>query len=218
MTSEERKGILAKFPDDSHILDAGTENARPDLVALRNNDHFRYDCARYLENIERGRHDEQWLQEAWVAHDKHKRGDYDDFLRKEFENDWATEIPTELLQKTSRKSEMLGQDGVGAMSKDTATANGQHKGEVPFRIVNVFDTNRIPALPGRAKGASAIQKVPSASPASVGTTKANGTIKNVTKGAQSTDYVAKHHSSGREASNINVSQYTQLRFDIPPEA
>lgn len=201
LTSEERKDILVKFPDDSHILDAGTENARPDLVLLRNNDHFRYDCARYLENIERGRHDEQWLQEAWVAHEKHKRGDYDDFLRKEFENDWATKIPKELLQKISRKSEMPGQDGVVAMSEDTATANGQHK-----------------TLPGRAKGASAIQKAFSANPASVGTTKVNGSIQHVTKGTQSTNYVAKHHSSGREVSNINVSQYTQLRFEIPPEA
>ncbi|KAK3402965.1 Asx homology domain-containing protein [Sordaria brevicollis] len=188
LTSEERKEILAKFPDDSHILDAGTEKARPDLVALRNNDHFRYDCARYLENIERGRHDEQWLQEAWVAHEKHKRGDYDDFLRKEFENDWATKIPKELLQRIGRESEMAAQDGVVATSQDTSTANGQHK-----------------ALPGRAKGASAVQKVPSVSPASVGATKTNGTV-------------AKNPSNGREVSNINASQYTQLRFEIPPEA
>lgn len=142
LTPEERKDILAKFPDDSHILDAGTENARPDLVSLRNNDHFRYDCARYLENIERGRHDEQWLQEAWVAHEKHKRGDYDDFLRKEFENDWATKIPEELLQKTSRKNEMLGPDATVAVSENTAIANEQHKGKVDFRTwQQCFDTD-----------------------------------------------------------------------------
>lgn len=130
LAPEERKDILAKFPDHSHILNTGTEDARPDLVSLRNNDHFRYDCARYLENIDRGRHDEQWLQEAWVAHEKHKRGDYDDFLRKEFENDWATKIPEELLQKINRKNETLGPSPAGTASEDKAKANGQHKGKV----------------------------------------------------------------------------------------
>ncbi|EGZ67527.1 hypothetical protein NEUTE2DRAFT_142356, partial [Neurospora tetrasperma FGSC 2509] len=188
LTPDERKDILAKFPDDSHILDPGTEIARPDLVSLRNNDHFRYDCARYLENIERGRHDEQWLQEAWVAHEKHKRGDYDDFLIKEFENDWATKIPEELLQKTSRKNETLETDATVAVSENKAITKEQHK-----------------ALPGRTKSASVIQEVPPADTASVVMAETN------------TSHIADYHPNGHEKSDTNGARYTELRFEVPHE-
>ncbi|KAK3491553.1 Asx homology domain-containing protein [Neurospora crassa] len=188
LTPDERKDILAKFPDDSHILDPGTEIARPDLVSLRNNDHFRYDCARYLENIARGRHDEQWLQEAWVAHEKHKRGDYDDFLIKEFENDWATKIPAELLQKTSRKNETLVTDATVAVSENKAIAKEQHKD-----------------LPGRIKSAAVIQEVPPADTASVVMAETN------------TNHIADYHPNGHEDSNTNGARYTELRFEVPHE-
>jgi hypothetical protein len=87
--------VLAKFPDETHVLDAGTPDARPNPVSLRNDDNFRHDCARYCENIELGRHDEEWLSQAWIAHEKHKRGDYDQFLREQFEEDWNTKLPNE---------------------------------------------------------------------------------------------------------------------------
>jgi hypothetical protein len=87
--------VLAKFPDETHISDAGTPNARPNLMSLRNDDNFRHDCARYCENIELGRHDEEWLSQAWVAHEKHKRGDFDRFLRDQFQEEWDTELPKE---------------------------------------------------------------------------------------------------------------------------
>ncbi|AEO56402.1 hypothetical protein MYCTH_2301285 [Thermothelomyces thermophilus ATCC 42464] len=95
LTPEEKKEVLAKCPDGTPILDAGTEAARPDLASLANDDNFRYDCVRYCENIELGRHDEEWLRQAWVAHEKHKRGDYDDFLREQFEEDWGIQMPVE---------------------------------------------------------------------------------------------------------------------------
>ncbi|KAK4042885.1 Asx homology domain-containing protein [Parachaetomium inaequale] len=95
LTPEERRDVLAKFPDETHVLDAGTQDARPNPVSLRNDDNFRHDCARYCENIELGRHDEEWLSQAWVAHEKHKRGDYDQFLREQFEEDWDTKLPAE---------------------------------------------------------------------------------------------------------------------------
>ena len=93
LTQEEKQEVLALFPDDTHILDAGTANARPNPVSLRNDDNFRHDCARYCENIELGRHDEEWLSQAWTAHEKHKRGDFDAFLRDQFKEDWDTELP-----------------------------------------------------------------------------------------------------------------------------
>ena len=87
--------MLALFPDETHILDAGTASARPNTASLRNDDNFRHDCARYCENIELGRHDEEWLSQAWTAHEKHKRGDFDTFLRDQFEEDWDTKLPDE---------------------------------------------------------------------------------------------------------------------------
>lgn len=97
--------MLAKFPDETHILDVDTPNARPNPVSLRNDDNFRYDCARYCENIELGRHDEEWLRQAWEAHEKHKRGDFDAFLRGQFEEDWDTELPEE---SNAEKVELAG--------------------------------------------------------------------------------------------------------------
>ncbi|KAK4137625.1 hypothetical protein BT67DRAFT_438878 [Trichocladium antarcticum] len=93
LTQEEKQEILAKFPDDTHILDAGTPDARPNLVSLRNDDNFRHDCARYCENLEAGRYDDEWLRQAWPAHEKHRRGDFDGFLRDEFEAEWGIELP-----------------------------------------------------------------------------------------------------------------------------
>lgn len=93
LTQEEKRDVLAKFPDETHILDAGTPNARPNLQSMRNDDNFRHDCARYCENIELGRHDEEWLSQAWTAHEKHRRGDFDAFLRSQFEGEWGVELP-----------------------------------------------------------------------------------------------------------------------------
>ncbi|GAB1314351.1 hypothetical protein MFIFM68171_04561 [Madurella fahalii] len=93
LTQEEKRDVLAKFPDETHILDAGTDNARPNIQSMRNDDNFRHDCARYCENIELGRHDEEWLSQAWNAHEKHRRGDFDAFLRSQFEEEWGVELP-----------------------------------------------------------------------------------------------------------------------------
>ncbi len=97
--------MLSLFPDETHTLDAGTANARPNTASLRNDDNFRHDCARYCENIELGRHDEEWLSQAWIAHEKHKRGDFDAFLRDQFEEDWDTELPDERKKTNSEPVE-----------------------------------------------------------------------------------------------------------------
>lgn len=102
--------MLAKFPDETHISDAGTPNARPNPMSLRNDDNFRHDCARYCENIELGRHDEEWLNQAWIAHEKHKRGDFDGFLRDQFQEEWDTELPEE--RKTGDPEPTESKEGV----------------------------------------------------------------------------------------------------------
>jgi len=89
LTEDEQKGILALFPDESCILDAGSADARPNLYLLGNNVNFRSDCIRYTENISYGRHEDEWLHQAWVAHEKHRHGHFDQYLAEEFEDEWG---------------------------------------------------------------------------------------------------------------------------------
>lgn len=88
----ERSSILSRFPDDTHILGSGTENARLDLDSLKNDNNFRHDCARYGEAISNGWHDEQWLWEAWEAHQKRADGEFDEVLERTFEEEWGVKL------------------------------------------------------------------------------------------------------------------------------
>jgi hypothetical protein len=96
LDQEEKKEILSLFPDKGHILDAGTEDARPNFASLMNDDSFRYDCAAYTDNIAQGRHDPEWLASAWSAHERRKAGDFDKYLIDKLEEDWGVEIPEEM--------------------------------------------------------------------------------------------------------------------------
>ena len=95
LTAQEKKEILAKFPDEQHILNAGTEDACPNIQSLRNDDNFRHDVARFQDAIANGQLDPQWLQEAWIAHERRETGEFDDFKIKKFESDWGVELPAE---------------------------------------------------------------------------------------------------------------------------
>lgn len=90
---EERRRVLAKFPDQREILDSGTEEARPDFAALRNNDNFRHDVARYQDNLHKGKHDPEWIRQARDAHRKRELGLYADYLAARFEEDWGMKMP-----------------------------------------------------------------------------------------------------------------------------
>lgn len=101
LDEKDRAEILALFPDNQHVLGAGSEEARPDFVSLMNDDSFRYDCAAYTENIAQGRHDQEWLATAWAAHERRKAGDFDEYLDNKFKNDWDVELPPELETRRS---------------------------------------------------------------------------------------------------------------------
>ncbi|KAK3997476.1 Asx homology domain-containing protein [Cladorrhinum sp. PSN332] len=88
-----RKSILAKLPNNKHILDLGTSEARPNLKELSNDDNFRHDCARYVEHLKEGMHDPEWLRQAWIAQKKHIRGDFDPFLNTLFTVTWDAPLP-----------------------------------------------------------------------------------------------------------------------------
>ncbi|KAI0194141.1 Asx homology domain-containing protein, partial [Xylaria flabelliformis] len=93
LTLKEREKILAKFPDDAEILDSGTANARPDIAALRNNNNFRHDVARYQEGLSKGFHDPEWIQQAQAAHRSREMGFFDEFMATDFEERWGMPMP-----------------------------------------------------------------------------------------------------------------------------
>ncbi|PHH75295.1 hypothetical protein CDD80_2481 [Ophiocordyceps camponoti-rufipedis] len=85
---QSRGEILALFPDEKHILNPGTANASPNFPTLMSDDSFRYNCANYTTNLSLGRHDQEWLTSAWIAHDRRKAGEFDDYLRNKFVAEW----------------------------------------------------------------------------------------------------------------------------------
>ncbi|XXG99795.1 hypothetical protein Hte_006136 [Hypoxylon texense] len=102
LNPEEQQQVLALFPDQKEIVaiadadaDAGntgnTDRAprRPDVTALRNNDNFRHDAARYQDALAKGWHDPEWIRQARQAHANRKLGAYDEYLAARFEEDWG---------------------------------------------------------------------------------------------------------------------------------
>ncbi|KAF4586040.1 hypothetical protein GQ602_005345 [Ophiocordyceps camponoti-floridani] len=85
---QSRDEILALFPDENTSSEPGTANARPNFPTLMSDDSFRYHCAAYTSNLSLGRHDHGWLTEAWIAHERRKAGDFDDYLRNKFVDEW----------------------------------------------------------------------------------------------------------------------------------
>ncbi|KAI1104310.1 Asx homology domain-containing protein [Jackrogersella minutella] len=108
LSPEEKQLVLSKFPDEKEVLDAGTENARPDVAALRNNDNFRHDVARYQGDLSKGWHDPDWIRQAQAAHSKREIGAYNEYLAAKFEEDWDMPIPG---QEGSRSEHEVGDDG-----------------------------------------------------------------------------------------------------------
>ncbi|KAI2470297.1 Asx homology domain-containing protein [Annulohypoxylon bovei var. microspora] len=102
LSPEEKESVLNKFPDEKEILDVGTESARPDIAALRNNDNFRHDAARYQEDLRKGWHDPEWIYQAQAAHKKRVAGDYDRYLATRFKEDWG--IPMESNKECRKES------------------------------------------------------------------------------------------------------------------
>ncbi|KAI1415258.1 Asx homology domain-containing protein [Hypoxylon sp. FL1857] len=93
LDAEEKKSVLSKFPDLIEVLDAGTENARPNIAALKNNDNFRHDVARYQEDLRKGWHDPEWIRQAQAAHRKREVGAYNEYLSARFQDEWGMPMP-----------------------------------------------------------------------------------------------------------------------------
>ncbi|KAL7945499.1 Asx homology domain-containing protein [Trichoderma barbatum] len=127
LDQDEKAEILALFPDKGHILDSGTEDARPNFGSLMNDDSFRYDCAVYTENIAQGRHDPEWLASAWSAHERRKAGEFDKYLGDKLEEEWGVEIPEDMkIRREMPEAEQRAEaeKGLEAEKKPEANDNG----------------------------------------------------------------------------------------------
>ncbi|TLD23827.1 hypothetical protein PspLS_06682 [Pyricularia sp. CBS 133598] len=92
LSPAQQQSLIPLFPP-GFVLDKDTPQARPNTQAMLNSDDFRHDCAQYLTNIRLGRHEPEWILQAQEAHLKRQNGDFDDFLRKKFRDDWGAEPP-----------------------------------------------------------------------------------------------------------------------------
>ncbi|OAA75844.1 hypothetical protein LEL_07832 [Akanthomyces lecanii RCEF 1005] len=134
LDADDHAEILAHFPDQRHILTADDGAARPNMESLMNDDSFRYDCAAYTESLVQGRHDPEWLAQAWAAHERRKAGDFKDFLRAKFESDWEVTLPPE--QEAEReKEEEKGETGADHQDVEEESSQETETKEV------VVDTN-----------------------------------------------------------------------------
>ncbi|ROW08993.1 hypothetical protein VMCG_02994 [Cytospora schulzeri] len=104
LAEEDKKEVLALFPDNKHILDFDTSNARPDVMSLQNDDNFRHDTEDYVSNLSRDMHDPTWLQDAWAAHGSRAAGNFDHFYVRRLEADWKTTIPDDMKPDNLRSA------------------------------------------------------------------------------------------------------------------
>ncbi|KAG7057774.1 proline-rich early nodulin [Colletotrichum scovillei] len=136
LTKEERAEIVSLFPVGTRIIDAGTDEARPDFDALRNNNNFRHDCATYADNISQGRHDPEWLEQAWSARERRRAGDFDDYVTQKFEDEWSCKLPEGF--KPNRSSDAPGPAAPAEAGKahieQTEETTNQTKGDVIDKV------------------------------------------------------------------------------------
>ncbi|CAK7270848.1 hypothetical protein SEPCBS57363_004312 [Sporothrix epigloea] len=97
---EEQREVLALFPPDTKVLDAGTADARPDVASLKNDNNFRHDCARYRSGLQDGFFNKSWLEEAFEAHAMRQEGMFDDYVLEAFESSWGVKMPDEKGEAT----------------------------------------------------------------------------------------------------------------------
>ncbi|KAH9998562.1 Asx homology domain-containing protein [Xylariaceae sp. FL0662B] len=123
LSLDEKRSILAKFPDEQEITDAGSDAARPNVAALRNNNNFRHDIARYQEGLKEGHHDPEWIRQAQSAHKKREIGFYNEYLAAKFEEDWGMKMP-EQEDITGGASESSDRTKVEESTRDNTNVKG----------------------------------------------------------------------------------------------
>ncbi|KAI0188712.1 Asx homology domain-containing protein [Astrocystis sublimbata] len=140
LSSEEKEKILAKFPDNAEVLDPDTPEARPNIAALRSNDDFRHDIARYKEGLSKGFHDAEWIQQAQAAHRLRKLGSYEEFMAEDFEEKWGLPMPQQLHAEAATSGN--GSHGAGCVPG----------GEVMVKSADSDSMAQSKGMPGQRQG------------------------------------------------------------------
>ncbi|KAI1809469.1 Asx homology domain-containing protein [Poronia punctata] len=119
LTPADRRQVLAEFPDHVEISRPNSPHARPNIAALRNNDNFRHDVARYQESLSKGYHDAEWIQQAQGAHRARQAGLYDDYMADDFEEKWEGPMPTVDMTGTGSPGEVGLPEPAGGLTNPT---------------------------------------------------------------------------------------------------
>lgn len=94
------------------------------MALLASDDNFRHDCARYAENLAEGKHDPQWLAEAWAASEQRRAGEFDEYLEAKFEEEWGVQLPDHMRRSKNRTAmtQASSQDSATSRDPDSQTA------------------------------------------------------------------------------------------------
>lgn len=137
-----------------------------DLDYLRSDDSFRHDCARYTESVENEQFDVDWLREAWIAHEKRKRGDFREYLVEKMERDWEVRIPRGgeegggevVLGEAGEKGRAEGKEVEGGTSRASSGTLGENASVASSVGENRFTELRLELVPdGKVDAAVAVK-------------------------------------------------------------
>ncbi|KAM0324125.1 hypothetical protein ACHAQA_008317 [Verticillium albo-atrum] len=128
LTEAERTEIIALLPAGTPIINAGAPDARPDMMTLASDDTFRHDCAMYAENLGDGKHDPEWLEEAWTAHDERAAGEFEEYIEHHFEEEWGVKLPDDMKKSLGvvRNDSSTSRE-VSIAANGTGEVNGKDK-------------------------------------------------------------------------------------------
>ncbi|KAI0124326.1 ASX homology domain-containing protein [Xylariales sp. AK1849] len=89
----ERLEICKMWPNQSEVIDAGTEKARLDFDKVASNNNFRNDATQYPEELREGKHDGEWVSQAVEASKERSEGKYDAYKAARFKESWGVDMP-----------------------------------------------------------------------------------------------------------------------------
>ncbi|CAK7229386.1 hypothetical protein SBRCBS47491_007229 [Sporothrix bragantina] len=135
LSADEQKEVLLLFPPTTTILDAGTDNARPDVASLKNDNNFRHDCARYRSDLEAGFLNKNWLEEAFEAHAMRQKGLFDGYVLEAFESTWGVSVPAEYRPR-------VGEETTSRKRSREASVKEDDKGEEPVEEMSKEEMNK----------------------------------------------------------------------------
>ncbi|KIH95118.1 hypothetical protein SPBR_03475 [Sporothrix brasiliensis 5110] len=149
LDADEKRGVLARLPPGAVVLDRDTpELARPDVAALKNDNNFRHDCARYRSDLAAGFYDKQWLEEAFEAHAMRSTGLFDAYVLDAFESSWGVTVPDELRPEAHRAKKV---DESANVVPSTSLKRSRRAPAQPVKTETTAETNTSNNSPNRQK-------------------------------------------------------------------